>query len=124
MSCHPALRHRGFHPTGAVSVFGAAMTTGKLRGLALTPQEELRAYDGYSREQAAKVNPLLVTHEQALDAFNELARLEGILPALESAHAVAAVRALSSELGPGAVIVVNLSGRGDKDLATVLVERI
>src|SRR5215470_8215165 len=33
-ACHPALRHRGFHPTGAVSVFGAAMTTGKLRGLA------------------------------------------------------------------------------------------
>src|SRR4030095_17148324 len=32
-ACHPALRHRGFHPTGAVSVFGAAMTTGKLRGL-------------------------------------------------------------------------------------------
>jgi tryptophan synthase beta chain len=56
----------------------------------------------------------------ALDAFRQLAGREGILPALESAHAVAAGMRLAAELGPQAVIVVNVSGRGDKDLATVL----
>jgi len=55
----------------------------------------------------------------ALDAFAALARLEGIVPALESAHAVAHVAALGRQLGPGGVIVVNLSGRGDKDVQTV-----
>jgi tryptophan synthase beta chain len=55
----------------------------------------------------------------ALDAFGELARLEGILPALESAHAVAHAGRLASELGPDDVVLVNLSGRGDKDLQSV-----
>jgi tryptophan synthase beta chain len=59
---------------------------------------------------------------EALRAFSDLARREGILPALESAHAVAAARPLAEELGPGGVVVVNLSGRGDKDLGTVLRE--
>ena len=45
--------------------------------------------------------------------------LEGIVPALESAHAVAHLTTLGPALGPGAVIVVNLSGRGDKDVQTV-----
>ena len=60
-----------------------------------------------------------VTDAEALDAFQTLARLEGILPALESAHAVAYARALARELGPNAVLLVNLSGRGDKDVNTV-----
>ncbi len=55
----------------------------------------------------------------ALDAFQTLARLEGILPALESAHAVAYARKLARELGTNATILVNLSGRGDKDVNTV-----
>ncbi|MCC6990383.1 MAG: tryptophan synthase subunit beta [Acidobacteria bacterium] len=55
----------------------------------------------------------------ALAAFESLARLEGIVPALESAHAVAHVAALGREVGPGGVIVVNLSGRGDKDVQSV-----
>ena len=55
----------------------------------------------------------------ALAAFESLARLEGIVPALESAHAVAHVAALGRELGPDGVIVVNLSGRGDKDVQSV-----
>jgi tryptophan synthase beta chain len=53
---------------------------------------------------------------EALDAFAWLARHEGILPALESAHAVAYVRKLRGTLAKDAVVVVNLSGRGDKDL--------
>ncbi|HJL16213.1 MAG TPA: tryptophan synthase subunit beta [Sandaracinaceae bacterium LLY-WYZ-13_1] len=55
----------------------------------------------------------------ALEAFHRLARTEGILPALESSHAIAALGALAGELGPDAVLLVNLSGRGDKDLASV-----
>jgi tryptophan synthase beta chain len=60
-----------------------------------------------------------VTDDEALDAFRVLARLEGILPALESAHAVAYARKLAPELGREATILVNLSGRGDKDVNTV-----
>jgi tryptophan synthase beta chain len=56
---------------------------------------------------------------EALKAFETLARLEGILPALESAHAIAHVQRVAKELGPKAVILVNLSGRGDKDVNTV-----
>jgi tryptophan synthase beta chain len=59
------------------------------------------------------------TDAEALAAFQTLARLEGILPALESAHAVAHAVKLARELGPEAVLLVNLSGRGDKDVNTV-----
>jgi tryptophan synthase beta chain len=55
----------------------------------------------------------------ALAAFGELAQLEGILPALESAHAVAHAGRLASDLGPDDIVLVNLSGRGDKDLQSV-----
>jgi tryptophan synthase beta chain len=56
---------------------------------------------------------------EALKAFQTLARLEGILPALESAHAIAYAEKLAPELGSSAVLLVNLSGRGDKDVQTV-----
>ena len=59
-----------------------------------------------------------ITDTQAMDAFALLCRTEGIIPAIESAHAVAAALDLGRELGPDAVIVVNLSGRGDKDVDT------
>jgi tryptophan synthase beta chain len=59
------------------------------------------------------------TDAEALEAFQRLARLEGILPALESAHAIAYARKLAKELGPDAHVVVNLSGRGDKDVHSV-----
>ena len=51
--------------------------------------------------------------------FAWLARTEGILPALESAHAIAHAQKLAKELGPNQTILVNLSGRGDKDMSTV-----
>jgi len=60
-----------------------------------------------------------VTDAQALDAFHALAELEGILPALESAHAVAHAQSVARQLGPAAVLLINLSGRGDKDVQTV-----
>ena len=57
--------------------------------------------------------------EEALGAFEWLARTEGILPALESAHAIAHLRHLGRQLAPGATVLVNLSGRGDKDVQSV-----
>ncbi|MEZ5317081.1 MAG: tryptophan synthase subunit beta [Vicinamibacterales bacterium] len=57
--------------------------------------------------------------EAALDAFQWLAREEGILPALESAHAVAWLREALPTLAPGTIVIVNLSGRGDKDVESV-----
>jgi tryptophan synthase beta chain len=60
-----------------------------------------------------------VSDADALAAFRTLARLEGILPALESAHAIAYAERLARELGPSRVILVNLSGRGDKDVTSV-----
>ena len=60
-----------------------------------------------------------VTDTEALAAFETLARLEGILPALESAHAIAHAERIARELGAAGVLLVNLSGRGDKDVQTV-----
>jgi tryptophan synthase beta chain len=60
-----------------------------------------------------------VTDKEALEAFHELTRVEGIMPALETSHAIAYAKKLARELGRDKVIVVNLSGRGDKDIHTV-----
>jgi tryptophan synthase beta chain len=60
-----------------------------------------------------------VTDREALDAFHAFARTEGIIPALESSHAIAFGRKLAAERGPDDLILVNLSGRGDKDIAQI-----
>lgn len=57
------------------------------------------------------------TDEEALEAFSELSAVEGIIPALESSHAIAEVRKVAPKMGRDEVIIVNLSGRGDKDVA-------
>jgi tryptophan synthase beta chain len=67
---------------------------------------------------AGRAEYTYVTDDAALAAFQRLARLEGILPALESAHAVAYACDLASTLGAGKLVLVNLSGRGDKDVET------
>jgi tryptophan synthase beta chain len=59
------------------------------------------------------------TDAEALDAFQYLSRCEGIIPALESAHAIAHTRKLAPTLGRDAIVIVNLSGRGDKDAPQV-----
>jgi tryptophan synthase beta chain len=59
-----------------------------------------------------------VTDTEAMDAFRLLCRTEGIIPAIESAHAIAGALRLGRELGPDATLLVNLSGRGDKDVET------
>ncbi|SOD74288.1 tryptophan synthase beta chain [Jatrophihabitans sp. GAS493] len=59
-----------------------------------------------------------ITDAEAMEAFSLLCRTEGIIPAIESAHALAGAIKVGRELGPDAVILVNLSGRGDKDVET------
>ena len=66
-----------------------------------------------------RVEYTAITDDQALAAFHELARVEGIIPALESSHAVAQARLLAPTLPKAQNIVINLSGRGDKDIFTI-----
>src|SRR5438105_3976863 len=72
----------------------------------------------YLREQGL-ADYETATDDEALDAFSLLARTEGILPALESSHAIAWIAREARALGTDAVAIVNLSGRGDKDVETV-----
>ena len=60
-----------------------------------------------------------ITDNEAVDAFEYLSRLEGIIPAIESAHAVAYARKLAPSMGGDQIIVINISGRGDKDCASI-----
>jgi len=60
-----------------------------------------------------------VTDDEALKGFHDLTRIEGIMPALESSHALAYVSKLAPTMGKDQIIIVNLSGRGDKDIHTV-----
>src|SRR2546429_6313512 len=66
-----------------------------------------------------RVEYTYATDDQALQAFMRLAQLEGIIPALESAHAIAEVIQRAPKLAKDKVVIVNLSGRGDKDVAQV-----
>ncbi len=66
-----------------------------------------------------RVNYEVADDEEALAAFRELTRVEGIMPALESSHALAYARKLAPTMGKDQDIIVNLSGRGDKDILTV-----
>ncbi len=70
-------------------------------------------------QQQGRTEYAYATDADALDAFQQVARLEGILPALESSHGVAHAMRVASDLASDAIVLVNLSGRGDKDLQTV-----
>jgi len=81
-------------------------------------------YPGVGPEHAwlkdiQRVNYVDATDDEALQAFRDLTRMEGIIPALESSHAVAYALKLAAALGPERNIVINLSGRGDKDIETI-----
>lgn len=80
-------------------------------------------YPGVGPEHAwlasiGRANYESVTDDEAMQALRLLSQTEGIIPAIESAHALAGALRLGTQLGEGAVILVNLSGRGDKDMAT------
>ena len=62
---------------------------------------------------------LSATDDEALAAFQLCARLEGILPALEPSHALARIGEIAKDIGPGGIVVMNLCGRGDKDIFTI-----
>jgi tryptophan synthase beta chain len=81
-------------------------------------------YPGVGPEHAwlkdsGRAEYVAITDTEALDAFHALCRLEGIMPALESSHAVAHAMKIAPTLGKDQVLLVNLSGRGDKDMNTV-----
>jgi tryptophan synthase beta chain len=80
-------------------------------------------YPGVGPEHAwlkdtGRATYLPITDTEAMDSFQLLCRTEGIIPAIESAHALAGARVIAEQLGPDAVLLVNLSGRGDKDMDT------
>ena len=84
-------------------------------------------YPGVGPEHAylrdiGRVEYQSATDKQALKSFHELTRIEGIMPALETAHALAYVNKIAPSLNKSKVIVINLSGRGDKDMFTVAKE--
>lgn len=81
-------------------------------------------YPGVGPEHAlwkdvGRVNYVAANDREVLEAFRELTRVEGIMPALESAHALAYAKVLAPTMRPDQNIVINLSGRGDKDIMTV-----
>jgi tryptophan synthase beta subunit len=81
-------------------------------------------YPGVGPEHAylhtsGRAKYVAVTDQEAIDALQLLSRTEGVIPALESAHAVAHAVRVAPELGRDGLIVVNLSGRGDKDMPAV-----
>jgi len=81
-------------------------------------------YPGVGPEHAwlkdtGRVKYVAVTDEEALAAFHDLTRMEGIMPALESSHALAYCKKIAPTLDKDKIIVINLSGRGDKDIHTV-----
>jgi tryptophan synthase beta chain len=85
-------------------------------------------YPGIGPEHAhlrdtGRVTYLGVTDAEALDAFEYLTKMEGIIPALESAHAVALMMRMAKDFPAGSNVLINLSGRGDKDLESYLRER-
>ena len=69
--------------------------------------------------ETKRVNYVSVTDSEAVNAFLELTRYQGIIPALESSHAIAHAMKIAPQLGKDQIIVVNLSGRGDKDMLSV-----
>ena len=80
-------------------------------------------YPGVGPEHAwlhdtGRANYAPITDAEAMSAFQRLCRTEGIIPAIETAHGLAGAMRLGTDRGPGTVIVVNLSGRGDKDVGT------
>ena len=70
-------------------------------------------------KDSARATYLTATDAEALAAFQLCARLEGILPALEPAHALARIGEIARDVGQGGLIVMNLCGRGDKDVFTI-----
>ncbi|MDP1876182.1 MAG: tryptophan synthase subunit beta [Actinomycetota bacterium] len=120
-------RHASRFSTGAPGVLHGARTYVMQDEWGQTvPSHSISAgldYPGVGPEHAWLHDTGRVAYEpvndaEAMDAFAALCRTEGIIPAIESAHALAGAMRLGREMGPGALILVSLSGRGDKDVET------
>ena len=70
-------------------------------------------------KDAGRASYVAIKDDEALEAFHNLCLVEGIIPALETSHALAYAQKLAADMSPEEVILVNLSGRGDKDINTV-----
>lgn len=70
-------------------------------------------------KMSGRAEYVTVSNDEVLAAFQELSRVEGIIPALESAHAVAYAKKLAPTMSQDSIIIINLSGRGDKDVEQV-----
>ena len=123
--------------TGQHAASLTAGTEGVLHGarskILQTPEGQIRPthsvaagldYPGVGPEHAllqasGRAEYVAATDKEAMDAFEALTRLEGIMPALESSHAVAHAIELAAELSPESIVLINLSGRGDKDVGEV-----
>ena len=81
-------------------------------------------YPGVGPEHAwlkdsGRANYVAVSDSEAMQGFHDITLLEGIIPALESSHAIAYAQKLAAKIGTGGIMIVNLSGRGDKDIQTI-----
>ena len=81
-------------------------------------------YPGVGPEHAwlkdsGRANYVAASDSEAMKGFHDVTRLEGIIPALESSHAIAYAERLAAKLGKDGIMIVNLSGRGDKDIQTI-----
>ena len=120
-------RHAATFTGGSPGAFQGSFCT-CCRTRTVRPSNRIRSqrrldYPGVGPEHAflkdigrAEYRP--ITDTEAMDAFSLLCRTEGIIPAIESAHGLAGALQLGRELGPGSIVLVNLSGRGDKDVET------
>jgi tryptophan synthase beta chain len=70
-------------------------------------------------KDSGRASYVAIKDDEALEAFHNLCLVEGIIPALETSHALAYAQKLAADMSPEEVILVNLSGRGDKDINTV-----
>jgi tryptophan synthase beta chain len=121
-------QHAASINAGQVGVFhGAKSFVLQTEDGQITPAHSISAgldYPGTGPEHSylaatGRAKYVAVTDEEALEAVQILCRTEGIIPALESAHAVAYLPKLVQDLPQGSIIIVNLSGRGDKDVYTI-----
>ena len=86
----------------------------------MTIEEKLtHFYDTSVEEARRQAEKDVREHKEALDAFKLLCRTEGIIPALESSHALAGAMRIAAEMEKDKIVLVNLSGRGDKDMETI-----
>lgn len=113
--------------TGSVGIFHGMKSYFCQRDGQIAPVYSISAgldYPGIGPEHAylhdiGRAEYVAITDEEAVEAFEFLSRTEGIIPAIESAHAVAEAIKLAPKMGRDRIIIVNISGRGDKDAAAI-----